>query len=111
MGEADIGRVLVGNPRCEKCGQHHPVTFDCTVRIDISGAELRRTPTPDHPCRMNDAELRAEIATWETHCATATGFPSAYFAAKQLEVAVSEANRRGWGVVNKYPITIGGSNA
>lgn len=61
----------------------------------------------DHPVRMSDDELRAEITTWEGHVETAGGWASAHFAAKQLEVAVNEANRRGWGVVNRYPIRFG----
>lgn len=56
---------------------------------------------------MDDAELADELKQWEDLVKTASGFASAYFAAEQVRDIVDVANRRGLGLVNKYPIRIG----
>lgn len=57
--------------------------------------------------KMDDDELRRELLLWEKNVETAPGWPSAYFAAKQVEQIVSEGNRRGLGMVNNFPIQRG----
>lgn len=56
---------------------------------------------------MDDVELRQALNSWERHVEHAGGWASAYFAAKQVEAIVAHGNRRGLGMVNKYPIKVG----
>ena len=56
---------------------------------------------------MTDTELQGDIREWEQRVAGAAGFPSAYYAARQLEKGIAEANRRGISVSNKFPIKRG----
>ncbi len=56
---------------------------------------------------MTDMNLKEELLKWEQHIETATGWPSAYFAAKQIAEIVAEGNKRGLGLVNNYPIKRG----
>jgi hypothetical protein len=56
---------------------------------------------------MTDKELRACHALWTVLAGGASGFASAYFAAKQIEQIVAEAKVRGIALTNEYPITVG----
>jgi hypothetical protein len=59
----------------------------------------------DKPYRtMTDDELREAHQQWSTNVVSASGWPSAYFAAKQVEVICKESDRRALGLVNEYPI-------
>lgn len=63
---------------------------------------------PDKPYHeMADDELRTELMIWEKHVERAGGWASAYFAACQVKAIVATGNRRGLGMVNKYPIKTG----
>jgi hypothetical protein len=53
---------------------------------------------------MSDDELRTELARWESYVDGASGWSSAYFAAKQLETIVRIGNERGLGFVNRFSI-------
>lgn len=36
--------ALFGNPRCEHCADHHPITFDCRAHLERQWANLREMP-------------------------------------------------------------------
>jgi hypothetical protein len=62
----------------------------------------------DKPFReMTDDELREEFQTWEKNVDEASGWSSAYFAAKQLESIVRIGNERGLGFENRFQIRRG----
>lgn len=63
------------------------------------------TDKPYH--EMTDDELTEALKTWGANVDNATGFPSAYFAAKQCAAIVSAAERRGLALVNNWPIVRG----
>ena len=52
-------------------------------------------------------ELLEELIKWELNAEEATGWSSLYFAAKQIEIIIKEADRRGISWANKYPIMRG----
>lgn len=54
--------------------------------------------------QMSDDELREAHLEWSARVADAHGWPSAYFAAKQVEIICKEGDRRALGLVNHYPI-------
>ena len=56
---------------------------------------------------MDDVELRQALNSWERHVENAAGWPSAYFAAKQVAAIVEIGNQRGLGMVNNHPIKVG----
>jgi hypothetical protein len=56
---------------------------------------------------MTDDELREELRAWESRVDGASGWASAYFAARQLEAVVRIGNERGLGFENRFPIKIG----
>lgn len=56
---------------------------------------------------MTDSELTSELSDWESRVAGASGFASAHFAAKQVEIIVRIGNSRGLRMVNNFPIVIG----
>ena len=57
---------------------------------------------------MDEAELRAAKETWAANVDQAAGWPSAYFAAKQLEAICKLGERRGLdGFNNPFPIKRG----
>ena len=56
---------------------------------------------------MTDVELTAAMAEWGDKVETATGFPSAHFAAKQCKAIENCGKRRGLALENKWPIIIG----
>jgi hypothetical protein len=62
----------------------------------------------DKPYRqMTTEELQCARSAWEDRVESASGWPSAHFAAKQVAEIVAEAKRRGLDWDNKYPIMIG----
>jgi hypothetical protein len=62
----------------------------------------------DKPYReMTDDELSVAYLKWSSNVAGASGWPSAYFAAKQLEQICREGERRGAAMENPYPIRRG----
>ena len=56
---------------------------------------------------MTPLALSQEWKVWCDHVESAAGFPSAYFAAKQLAAVVREQERRGIPTRNPHPIRIG----
>lgn len=59
----------------------------------------------DKPYReMTDDELRAAHVQWHSNVERASGWPSAYFAATQLEIICREGTRRALDLQNNYPI-------
>ena len=60
------------------------------------------TDKPYH--KMTDDELREAHLKWTANVANAAGWPSAYFAAGQLEIICREGDRRSMGLKNGYPI-------
>lgn len=56
---------------------------------------------------MTDAELAQAGCEWAARVEGAGGWSSAYFSAKQLESICANANYRGLGFVNPYPIKRG----
>ncbi len=56
---------------------------------------------------MSDAELVAAHQYWSVCVEDASGWPSAYFAAKQLQHVCAEGKKRGLKMVNPHPITYG----
>jgi hypothetical protein len=60
---------------------------------------------PDKPFHeMTDDELHNNLKFWEERTDKATGWSSAYFAAKQVKQIVDTANQRGLGFINRFPI-------
>lgn len=56
---------------------------------------------------MTDAELAQAGLKWAVRVEQASGWAGAYFSAKQLESICAQANYRGLGFVNPYPIKRG----
>lgn len=54
---------------------------------------------------MTDQELLDQMAIWGANVDSASGFPSAYFAAKQCKAIKSHCDKRGVEIENKWPIT------
>ena len=57
-----------------------------------------------------DKQILKDIEIWEGKVVNAKGWPSAYYAAKQLATCVRKANAQGHNVKNKYPIKKGECN-
>lgn len=56
---------------------------------------------------MTDAELLTAFDVWAKSADDATGWPSAYFAAKQLAAVIAIENQRGMALKNPFPIVVG----
>lgn len=56
---------------------------------------------------MTDRELSEAHQYWAVHVEEASGWPSAYFSAKQLKHIVAEGTSRGMRMVNPHPIRVG----
>lgn len=56
---------------------------------------------------MTDAELHDAMLKWGGNVDNSTGWPSAYFAAKQCAAIEVIAKGRGLNVANNWPITHG----
>jgi len=59
---------------------------------------------------MTDDELCSEMLVWVKHVDNSSGWPSAYFAAKQCQLIEREGARRGVKIENPRPIRAGGSD-
>lgn len=57
-------------------------------------------------CKMTIDDLLVEYWNWTMHVKSAEGWPSAYYAAKQLEAICSFARMKGFNLENKYPIRV-----
>lgn len=55
---------------------------------------------------MKDDELRDAMAEWGQRVDEASGWSSAYFAAKQCKAIGDIAERRGLDIENKWPIRV-----
>lgn len=53
---------------------------------------------------LTKQELLDEYNKWRKAVHTASGWPSAYFAAKQLEHICAESRTRGMNLINPHPI-------
>lgn len=53
---------------------------------------------------MTGDEVRQAHTYWSDKCATAPGWPSAYFAAKQLAHCQRQSNQRHLGLINNHKI-------
>lgn len=58
---------------------------------------------------QSDSELTASYDHWSECVRTASGWASAYQAAKYLKKTCAEAARRGMALTNPFPIIKGGS--
>lgn len=73
-----------------------------------SGAEASELQWLNKSYRdMTDDELWLARSHWSNAVADAAGWPSAYFAAKQLEQVVAQGVGRGFVMSNPYPIKRG----
>ncbi len=63
-------------------------------------------PTTERRKLMSDQILK-DVEIWKSRVKEAKGWPSAYYAAKQLANCVAAANSQGHNIVNPYPIKRG----
>jgi hypothetical protein len=57
--------------------------------------------------KMTIDELLEEYWEWSENVKSATGWPSAYMAARELEGICNYAKSKGFNLVNKHPIRVG----
>jgi hypothetical protein len=73
------------------------------VRENRINREVKMSKKPYR--EMTDDELRQAHLEWSARVGDASGWPSAYFAAKQVEIICKEGKqRRALDLVNEYPI-------
>lgn len=73
----------------------------------VVASTLGTTMTDKPYAYLTDAELVTAMNHWGARVDGASGWPSAYFAAKQCRAIEAVAYRRGLTIENKWPIMVG----